>query len=118
MAAVTSEVIWLTSLLAYLNVKVPQPVKLLFDSMFAIHISKNLVFHERTKHIEIDCHFIREKVFFGMIQLESINTKEQIADLFTKALHPDQFKYLVGKLSICNIYIQLKGEYQDRQTCK
>lgn len=53
-----------------------------------------------------------------MIQPEYINTKEQTVDLFIEALHPGQFKYPVSKLNICNIYVQLEGEYQDRQTNK
>ncbi len=68
-----------------------------------------------TKHIEIDCHFIREKFMLGIIQPEHLNTKEQIADLFTKALHPTQFKFLLSKLNISNIYAQLEGEYQSKQ---
>lgn len=67
MAAVTSEVLWLTSFLAELNVIVYDPIKLLFDSMSAIYISKNLVLHERTKYIEIDYYFIREKLALGVI---------------------------------------------------
>ncbi len=62
MAATTLEVLWLISLLEDFNLKVSQPVQVFCDSMSAINISKNPVFHERTKHIEIDHHFIRERI--------------------------------------------------------
>lgn len=96
-----------------LNVDVAQPIKLYCDSISAIHIFKNLVLHERTKHIETGCHFIRKKVLLKLIRLEYLNTKEQSIDLFTKALHPTQFKYL---LNINNVYVQLEGEYQSNET--
>ena len=68
------------------------------DNTSAINISKNLVMHSKTKHITIKYHFLRELVQEKEVRLEFLNTKEQIADIFTKPLPKDAFLYLRGKL--------------------
>ena len=60
MTIVTSQFVWLKSVLASLGVLHTQPMKLFRHSQAALHIAKNLVFYECTKHIEIDCHFVHE----------------------------------------------------------
>jgi hypothetical protein len=62
MASTVSELIWIKQVLADLNIKVEEPMKMFCDNQSARHIATNPVFHERTKHIEVDCHFVREKV--------------------------------------------------------
>jgi hypothetical protein len=61
MASTTSELIWIKQLLKDLNITIQSAMKLFCDNQVACHIASNPVLHERTKHIEIDCHFIREK---------------------------------------------------------
>ena len=100
MASAASEIIWVLRLLSELGVHHLQPVTLHCDSQSAIHIAKNPVFHERTKHIEVDCHFTRDKVLEGLIQLTCLPTKSQVADLFTKALPSPYFKELLAKLGM------------------
>nr|GEY69586.1 hypothetical protein [Tanacetum cinerariifolium] len=72
-------------------------IPMYFDSKAAIAISCNLVQNSRTKHIDVRYHFIKEKVKKGIIELFFVETEYQLADLFTKALSKDRFKYLVRR---------------------
>ncbi|CAH9080519.1 unnamed protein product [Cuscuta europaea] len=99
MATITCELLWLKSLFHSLRIKL-SPIQVLCDNKAAIYIASNPVFHERTKHIELDCHFIRDHVRSGAIIPSYTPTKEQLADIFTKALGDSQFHYLLGKMGI------------------
>nr|GEY25019.1 retrovirus-related Pol polyprotein from transposon TNT 1-94 [Tanacetum cinerariifolium] len=70
------------------------------DSKAAIAISCNLVQHSRTKHIDVRYHFIKEKVKKGIVELFFVGTEYQLADMFTKALPEERFKYLVRRLGM------------------
>lgn len=104
MASAVSELVWIKLFLASLGVFQKRPIRLYCDSQAALHIANNPVFHERTKHIEIDCHFVREKLAVGMLQLSHIGSKQQPADLFTKALGSTQFHHLKGKLGMIDLH--------------
>jgi hypothetical protein len=98
------ELQWLVYLLTDLNVQCVKPPVLYCDNQSALHIAANPVFHERTKHLEIDCHFVREKLQQGVFKLLPIHTKSQLADFFTKALPPKAFLGFISKLNMLDIY--------------
>ena len=70
------------------------------DNTSAINISKNPMMHEITKHIAIKYHYVRELVEEKQVKMEYIHSREQIANIFTKALPKDSFEYLRGKLGV------------------
>ncbi|KAK3043427.1 hypothetical protein RJ639_002006 [Escallonia herrerae] len=98
-----SEIIsWLRGLLQDLHINLVTPTPLYADNTSAIRIASNPVFHERTKHIEVDCHFIRDKYLDGMISLPRVASQDQIADIFTKPITQARHDYLVDKLLLSN----------------
>lgn len=77
---------WTVRLLSDFGVSVPLSIPLFCDNQAALHIVKNSMFHERTKHIELDCHFVRTKLGDGLISLLHTSSFSQFADVFTKIL--------------------------------
>ncbi|GKB34086.1 putative RNA-directed DNA polymerase [Tanacetum coccineum] len=96
MASATCEVIWLSNLLGDMGVK--------NDNSSALQIAANPVFHEKSKHFEIDVHLVREKVASGVIVTEKIHTSQQIADVLTKALGSKQHDELCTKIGILDMF--------------
>jgi len=109
MAATTCELQWLTYLLQDLGVSYTQPTTMYCDNQSTIQIASNQVFHEHTKHIEIDCHIVQEKINVGPLKLLPISSSIQTADIFTKSLPPSTFQLLHSKWGMKNIYSQLEG---------
>ncbi|XP_021755972.1 uncharacterized protein LOC110721148 [Chenopodium quinoa] len=100
MSSTTHELKWLKALLLSMGVQHPKAIKLFCDNQSTIHIARNPVFHERTKHIDINCHIVRDAIIEGLIAPSYVSTKEQLADIFTKALGKTQFDHLLSKLCI------------------
>ncbi|KOM49185.1 hypothetical protein LR48_Vigan08g001200 [Vigna angularis] len=104
MAIATCELIWIKQLLQELKFCENKPMKLYCDNQAALHIASNPVFHERTKHIEIDCHFIREKLLSKDLITEFVNSNEQFADIFTKSLRGPRIQFICSKLGAYDLY--------------
>lgn len=100
MSAACSEIMWLRGLLGELGFPQLHSTPLYADNTSAIQITANPVFHEHTKHIEVDCHSIREAYDKRMITLPHISTKHQTADIFTKALSRPRHQFLIDKLML------------------
>ena len=100
MASTSSKVVWVVRLLEELGLHSLRPVTLHCDNMSALHIAQNPVFHERTKHLEIDCHFTRDKVIEGLLQLIYLPTSSLLVDVFTKVIPSAQFRHLLTKLGM------------------
>ena len=78
-------------------------IPLLCDNTSAINLTKSPVQHSRTKHIEVRYHFIRDHVANGNIDISFIDTNNQLADIFTKALSEERFTSLRRELGMCKL---------------
>lgn len=81
-------------LLKELGLNIHKLVDIYSDSKATTQIAVNPVYHERTKHVEIDCHFIRENIMEGIVATKYVPTQEQPVDILTKGLTKVQHKYL------------------------
>ena len=104
MADTCCEITWLLHLFKAFGLVKLTPVKLLCDSKSALYIASNSVYHERTKHIELDCHLVREKLQLGIISTDHIDSAQQPADVLTMALSSASLAYLLSKLGIVNYF--------------
>ena len=101
LAKCTCEAIWLNRLTKELGFCSSQPITLWCDNQSCIKIAKNPVFHDRTKHFEVDWHFTRQKIDDGTIQVSFVKTYSQPTDIFTNALSKTKFES-------CRLYLKLK----------
>ena len=103
MSTACSEIVWLCGLLEELGFPHTTSTPLHADNTSAIQIATNPVFHERTKHIEVDCHSIRDTLESRVISLPHISSDLQVANVFTKALTRQRHQFLVGKLLLTDL---------------
>jgi hypothetical protein len=100
LATASAEVCWLRTLLKDLGIYLSQPPILWCDNVSALAIASNPVFHARTKHIEVDFHFIRERVLRKDLVVKFVSTIDQLADIFTKSLPTQRFLDLQRNLTV------------------
>ena len=100
MATTTAEVVWLQQLLRDLHVSCADPPLLHCDNISAMALATNPVLHSKAKHIEIDCHFVRERVQRGSILLQFVASADQYADILTKGLCSSQFNKFCSNLML------------------
>jgi hypothetical protein len=100
LADATAEVMWIQTLLTELGVSHPKAASLWCDNLGATYLSANPVFHARTKHIEVDYHFVRERVANSRLNIRFIPTGDQVADGFTKPLSVRQLRAFCHNLNL------------------
>jgi len=88
---------------------VDAPVVIYYDNINSIILANNPIYHARTKHIEVHYHFIREKVITKEINLIHVNTKNQVAYIFTNALSTDKLKRFRKMFGVLEVDLNLKG---------
>ncbi|KAL0361708.1 UNVERIFIED_CONTAM: Retrovirus-related Pol polyprotein from transposon RE1 [Sesamum radiatum] len=100
MGATVCELLWISYLLGDFGIPIRAPIPLFCDNRAALHITANPVFHESTKHLDIDCHIVRDQYKLGFVTPSFVRSKEQLADVFTKSLSGPLFLDLVSKLDL------------------
>ncbi|KAK2977871.1 hypothetical protein RJ640_020215 [Escallonia rubra] len=114
MASTTAKLTWLSFLLRDVGMVQHHPATLFCDNLATLYMSINPVFHARTKHIEVDYHFVREKVALGSLVTRFVSSNQQLADIFTKPLSRDAFQHLRTKLGLCSyMQLSLRGSNED-----
>ena len=87
MAHVACEMLWVKSILQEMGFSSDKPLKMYCDNQAAMYIASNPMFHERTKHIEVDCHFISDMVMRKQVVTSFVRSSDQLGDILTKALN-------------------------------
>jgi hypothetical protein len=108
-ATASCQGVWLGRLLAEIRGEDVDTVTLKIDNMSAIQLSRNPVFHERSKHIDTRYHYIRQCIEEGRVQVEAVNTNDQLADILMKSLGRDRFVELRTKIGIVNTQEVIKA---------
>lgn len=109
LAQVTAEIVCLESLLQEMQFKTPSIPIIWCDNTSVGALASNLVYHARTKHIELDAHFVHDRVLQKKLEVRYVPTADQIADCLTKGLASSRFQLLVDKLGVTSSPLGLRG---------
>ncbi|KAM1157994.1 hypothetical protein ACFX1X_028850 [Malus domestica] len=109
LALTAAELTWICKIFKDITFPLSHTPTLWCDNVSAISLASNLVFHARTKHVEIDYHYIRELVLAGLVKVLYVSTEHQIADIHTKSLSKARFHFLQSKLSLGSPPLSLRG---------
>jgi hypothetical protein len=105
----TAECIWLRQLLGELRCDLNKATVVFCDNVSAVYMSSNPVHHKRTKHIELDIHFVRERVQLGQLRVLHVPTGEQFADVMTKGLPTKSFEHFRSSLCVTPLHESTTG---------
>ena len=100
MSSTAAEIDWLKQVLVFLRVPFVQPPVMFCDNLSTIALSLNPIQHQKTKHIEIDVHFVRERVAANQLYVQFVSSKEQFADILTKGLSAPLFRLHCSNLML------------------
>ena len=100
LASTASESTWMSSLLQNLGISQTKLAILYCDNLSVVHLSVNHVFNNRSKHIEVDYHYVRERITFGVLEIRHILSTSQLANIFTKSLLRPSFQNWHNKLNV------------------
>ncbi|KAI4304309.1 hypothetical protein MLD38_039840 [Melastoma candidum] len=115
-----ADVLWVHKLLAELRISFQQPSALYCDNVSAIQLAANPILHTRTKHVEIDYHFVREKVLDGTLVIHHVSSRDQLADPLTKLIPSHRFVTLRGMLTVGrrpSVLSSSQQETEDGEDC-
>ena len=104
LADASCEIEWVIRIMADLLLPTSMHVHIYGDNTASLYIANNSVYHECTKHVELDCYTIRERINVGMIKTMHVRTHNQLADVLTKALYPSPFRDLISKMGVLDLY--------------
>ena len=103
MLKLTNELVWIKGILKHIEIEQVAPMTMHCDNQAAIHIASNSVFHERTKHIEVDCHKVRQMIVLGVILPCYTRSEDQLADVFTKAARMKTMESIYIRLGLIDL---------------
>jgi hypothetical protein len=113
-ANAVAEATWLRQLLTELHAPLPKTTLIYCDNISSVYMSSNPVQHQRTKHVEIDIHFVREYVALGNVRVLHVRTTSQYADVFTKGLPSSVFTDFRSSLNVRSTDVSTVGDVRQQ----